>query len=183
MDPQLPNKLIATKYCFLISSYQFLFLYFFFFFSLFLLLFYVIINSKKIFHFFIFFLYFFYEFFSFFHVPERSGMFRNVPCSWFYRRPNQTPRIKRVEHTTRRGQFMTNSSRMLDIVLNTVWKVWKYFSNKTILEGEMKDAKMKGFSSNYHDSFSYQVFMSLRMLCPHHAPSEYSDKKLPYLEN
>ena len=33
---------------------------------------------------------------------------------------NQTPRINRVEHTTRRGQFMTNSLRVLDPVLNTV---------------------------------------------------------------
>ena len=55
---------------------------------------------------------------------------------------NQTPRINRVEHTTRRGPFMTNPSRVLDIVLNTVWNVWKYFSNKTILEGEMKDKKL-----------------------------------------
>ena len=25
----------------------------------------------------------------FFHVPGCSGMFRNVPCSWFYRRPSR----------------------------------------------------------------------------------------------
>lgn len=36
---------------------------------------------------------------------------------------------------------------------------------------------MRSFSSDFHDSVSYQVFMSLKMLCPHHAaaPSEYSD--------
>ena len=35
--------------------------------------------------------------------------------------------------------------------------------------------QMRSFSSDFHDSVSYQVFMSLKMLCPHHAPSEYSD--------
>ena len=29
----------------------------------------------------------FLQFFKFFHVPGCSGMFRNVPCSGFYRRP------------------------------------------------------------------------------------------------
>ena len=29
----------------------------------------------------------YFYFFMFRHVPECSGMFRNVPCSWFYRRP------------------------------------------------------------------------------------------------
>ena len=31
---------------------------------------------------------------------------------------NQTPKINRVEHTTRRGQFMTNSSRVFDVVFS-----------------------------------------------------------------
>ena len=29
----------------------------------------------------------YFYFFMFRDVPECSGMFRNVPCSWFYRRP------------------------------------------------------------------------------------------------
>ena len=45
MDPQSPNKLIATKYCFLILGDDTSFFFFiFFFFFLLLLLFYVIIN-------------------------------------------------------------------------------------------------------------------------------------------
>ena len=79
MDPQSPNKLIATKYCFLIlgDDTSFFIFIFFFFFLLLLLLFYVIINLKKIYFIFLFsFLIFFYEFFLFFHVPGCSGMFR-----------------------------------------------------------------------------------------------------------
>ena len=40
------------------------------------------------------FFFFFYEnyfyFFMFRDVPGCSGMFRNVPCSWFYRRPSRS---------------------------------------------------------------------------------------------
>ena len=84
MDPQSPNKLIATKYCFLIlgDDTSFFIFIFFFFFLLLLLLFYVIINLKiYIYYFFYFLSLFFYEFFFVFSC---SGMFRNVPeCSMF----------------------------------------------------------------------------------------------------
>ena len=90
MDPHSPNKLFATKYCFLILVDQtsfFVFISFlFFFFLLFLfLLFYVIINFYKN-HFIIIFLFFMIFLFLFFHVPGCSGIFRNVPaleCSVF----------------------------------------------------------------------------------------------------
>ena len=60
------------------------------------LLFYVIVSFYKnyfitiiIIYWFIYFHYYFFSWklFLFFHVPECSGMFRNVPCSRFYRRP------------------------------------------------------------------------------------------------
>ena len=89
INPYSPNKLIATKYCFLIlgDDSSFLCLIFIFIF----LLFYVIINFYKnysisIIYFYYFFFHENYFYFSF-HVPECSGMFRNVPCSWFSRRP------------------------------------------------------------------------------------------------
>ena len=98
MDPQLPNKLIATKYCFLddTSFFFFFFIFFFFFLLLLLLLFYVIINLKYIYIYIFYFLsLFLYEFFFIFSCsgmfrndPGCSGMFRNVPCSGFYRRPS-----------------------------------------------------------------------------------------------
>ena len=80
IDPHSPNKLFPTKYCFLILGDEFLFLNHFFIFRLFFFfsLFYVILLL----------LYCFY-FFVFRNVPEWS-MFRNVPCSWFYRRPERT---------------------------------------------------------------------------------------------
>ena len=99
MDPHSPNKLFATKYCFLMRScleiirVSFsLFLYFSFLF----LLFYVIINFYKNYFVIIMLLYFFFFMTIIFifscsamfrDVPECSGMFLNVPCSWFYRRP------------------------------------------------------------------------------------------------
>ena len=97
MDPQSPNKLIATKYCFLIlgddTSYFFFIFRFFFVVVVVVLivvvvqLFYVIIDFYK--NYFI--QFFFHEIFFYFSmfrdVPVCSGMFRNFPCSGFYRRP------------------------------------------------------------------------------------------------
>ena len=97
INPYSPNKLIATKYCFLILGDDTSF--FFFFFFLLFLLFYVIVNFYK--NYLIFNVFFHENYFYFFmfrdvprcsgmfrDVPECSGMSRNVPCSWFYRRRN-----------------------------------------------------------------------------------------------
>ena len=88
MDPHSPNKLFATKYCFLIlvddTSFFFfisLFLFFWCYFTL-LLIFTKIILLLLLF-------FFSWKLFLFFHVPGYSGMFRDVPCSGFYRRPLQ----------------------------------------------------------------------------------------------
>ena len=85
MNPLSPaNKLIATKYCFLKVGDD---TSFFFFLSQFFvfMLFYVILLLlcfRKIYYKLII---FFMKFSSFFF--SRSGMFRNVPCFWFYRSP------------------------------------------------------------------------------------------------
>ena len=84
------NKSIATKCCFLILGED---TSFFFFISLFfvlllllllLLLFYVIINFCK--NYFIILFYLFIFFMKIISIFSCSGMFRNVPCSQFYRR-------------------------------------------------------------------------------------------------
>ena len=92
MDPHAPNKLFATKYCFLILGDEFLFLNRFFtfrFFFVFFLLFYVILllfiftkttSLLSLINFF---------FMKITFIFSRSGMFRNVPCSGFYRRPEK----------------------------------------------------------------------------------------------
>ena len=83
MDPYSPNKLTATKYCFLIlgddTSFFFLIISLFSFF----ILFYVIISFyKNYFIFIILFLIFFFMKISF--IFSCSGMFRHVPeCSVF----------------------------------------------------------------------------------------------------
>ena len=83
MDPHSPNKLFARKYCFLIlgddSSFFFLIISLFFVFFLVILCYFVIINFYKndvI-------IFILFNFFSW----KMKGMFRNVPCSGFYRRP------------------------------------------------------------------------------------------------
>ena len=87
MDPHSPNKLFATKYCFLIlvddaSFFVFISFFFFFLFFFFLLLFYVIINFYK--NHFIIIIILFYFFMNFFFISSCSGMFRHVPeCSVF----------------------------------------------------------------------------------------------------
>ena len=105
MDPHSPNKLFATKYCFLIlgddSSFFFLIISLFFVFLLFHVILLLLIFTKTM----LLLSFYLINFFSwklllFFYVPgcsgmfrdvpECSGMFRNVPCSGFYRRPEVT---------------------------------------------------------------------------------------------
>ena len=100
MDPQSPNKLIATKYCFLILGDD---TSFFFFISLFFVVFVVVVVVilchylflQKLFYYyyFILFIHFFIEscfiFFMFRDVPVCSGMFRDVPeCSGMFHVPD-----------------------------------------------------------------------------------------------
>ena len=80
INPYSPNKLIATKYCFLIlgDDTSFFFLIFFCYFTLLLIftkiiLFLIFFSMKIIF------------------IFSCSGMFRNVPCSMFYRRLTHSP--------------------------------------------------------------------------------------------
>ena len=84
MDPHSPNKLFATKYCFLILGDEFLFLNHFFISLFCFLLFYVIllliIFTKTM----LLLSFYLINFFSwklllFFHVPGCSGIFRHVP--------------------------------------------------------------------------------------------------------
>ena len=81
MDPHSPNKLFATKYCFLILGDEFLFLNHFFVFRFFffvILCYFVIINFYKNYVIIIIlFIYFFsWKLLLFFHVPGSSEMFR-----------------------------------------------------------------------------------------------------------
>ena len=78
MDPHSPNKLLATKYCFLIPGDDTSFFFFISFFFGFLL-FYVIISFYKNYFIIIYLfllLFFSWKLFLFFRVPECSGMFR-----------------------------------------------------------------------------------------------------------
>ena len=103
MDPHSPNKLFATKYCFLILGDEFLFLnpfYIFRFFCFVILCYFFIVNFYKNY---VIIIILFNQFFfikitfmfscsgMFRYVPARSGMFRNVPCSCFYRRALARP--------------------------------------------------------------------------------------------
>ena len=93
MDPHSPNKLFATKYCFLILGDEFRFLNHFFIFRVFFFwLFYVILlllilTKNNVIIIILLIEFFFHEnyfyFFMFADVPACSGMFQNVPCSDF----------------------------------------------------------------------------------------------------
>ena len=65
-------------------SFSWLIDYFSFFFCYFTLL---LIFTKIILLLLFYYIFFSWKLFLFFHVPGCSGMFRNVPCSGFYRRP------------------------------------------------------------------------------------------------
>ena len=97
MDPHSPNKLFATKYCFLILGDEFLFLnhFFIFRFSFFVIwCYFVIINFSKTMLLLSFYLMNFFSensfyFFMFRDVQGCSRMFRNVLFSGFNRRPSE----------------------------------------------------------------------------------------------
>ena len=80
-DPHSPNKLFATKYCFLILGDEFLFLNHFFIFRFFFLLFYVILlllifTKTMLLLLFYLFIFFSWKLLLLFHVPGSSEMFR-----------------------------------------------------------------------------------------------------------
>ena len=109
VDPHLPHKLLETKYCFLIPGDDTSFFFFISFFFGFML-FYVIISFYKNYYYYYYYYYCYYYLFIYLFYfifwwklffifscagmlrdfPECSGMFRNVPCSGFYRRPEVT---------------------------------------------------------------------------------------------
>ena len=88
---KLHPLLIPTKYCFLILGEDTRFIFFLYFSFLFYVFISIFVIYKVFllpyFNVFIIFFYNFLNFFMFRDVPECSGMFRSVSCSWFYRRP------------------------------------------------------------------------------------------------
>ena len=64
---------------------------------------------------------------------------------------------KGVENTTRSGVCLTNF-KVFHLVMKTVSNGWYYFSNKMILPGEIKDAVMSSFSSNFQTLIEQFVF-------------------------
>ena len=61
--------------------------------------------------------------------------------------PDETPR--RELKIWCAVEYFRWTSRCVIWWLNTVSNAWYYFSNKLILEGEIKDAKMSSFSSDF----------------------------------
>ena len=68
--------------------------------------------------------------------------------------------------------FFWRTSRCFIWWWNTVSNAWYYFSNKLILEGEIKDTKLRSFSSDFQTLikhwfplyFLYELLISLRKL-------------------
>ena len=94
MDPHSPNKLFATKYCFLILGDEFLFLnhlfiYLFIYLFIFVILCYIfIINFYKNYVIIIILFNFFFFFMKITFIFSCSGMFRHVPaCSGMFHAP------------------------------------------------------------------------------------------------
>ena len=87
-EPSLAQQILSCCDKILFShtqrGYHYFFLIISLFFGFFFLLFYVIINFQKNYFIIIIIFFFFHENYFIFSC---SGMFRNVPCSWFYRRP------------------------------------------------------------------------------------------------
>ena len=82
--------------------------------------------------------------------------------------PDETPR--RELKIWCAAEYFWRTSRCFIWWWNTVSNAWYYFSNKMILEGEIKDAKMSSFSSDFQTLiklqfplyFLYELLMHLR---------------------
>ena len=72
--------------------------------------------------------------------------------------PVETPR--RQLKIRRAAEYFWRTSRCFIWWWNTVSNVWYYFSNKMILEGEIKDAKMSSFSSDFQALIKHWCSMS-----------------------
>ena len=69
----------------------------------------------------------------------------NMRCS--VSSPDET--LRRELKIRRAAEYFWRTSRCFIWWWNTVSNAWYYFSNKMILEGEIKDAKMSSFSSDF----------------------------------
>ena len=116
INPYSPNKLIATKYCFLIlgDDTSFVFLIFFCYFTLLLIF-------KKLFYF-----YFFFPMKIIF-IFSCSGMFRNIPeCSVF--RVLSTPRFFMVKKELSNVERRKNLTTDHDEQRNDVVRMFYFFA-------------------------------------------------------
>ena len=73
--------------------------------------------------------------------------------------PDETPR--RELKIRRAAEYFWRTSRCFIWWWNTVSNAWYYFSNKMILEGEIKDAEMSSFSSDFHTLITHSIVFSL----------------------
>ena len=80
-----------------------------------------------------------------------SGMRRSVSS------PHK--RLRRELKKWRAEEYFWRTSRCFIWWWSTVSNAWYYFSNKTILEGQMKDAKMSSFPS------VFQTLININFLC------------------
>ena len=90
---------------------------------------------------------------------------------------HETQTVSSLDEATRRelkkrraAEYFWQASRCFIRWWNTVSNAWYYLSNKMILEGEIKDAKMSSFSSDFQTRikhsfplyFHHELLMSLR---------------------
>ena len=128
MDPHSPKKFIATKYCFFIlgddtSFFFFLSLYvsLFFVFMLCYVIYFVIINFCKnsFLSIVLFIIYYYYYYYYYYYLINYFFMFRNVPCSGFYRRP-----FKRELQTANVTARPWSCDILRFAVCSFPWKTW-----------------------------------------------------------
>ena len=76
-----------------------------------------------------------------------DNLSRNTCISSMRRSVSSPDKTLRRELKKPRAEYFWRTSRCFIWWWNTVSNAWYYFSNKMILEGEIKDAKMSSFSS------------------------------------
>ena len=76
--------------------------------------------------------------------------------------PEETPR--RELKIRRAAEYFWRTSRSIIWWWNTLSNAWYYFTNKMILEGEIKDAEMSSFSSDFQTLIKHSFVFSLRII-------------------
>ena len=98
------------------------------------------------------------------NVPECSGMFRNVPCSWFYRRPSSSAaNHSKIQSGTRQNASGNFRGGLNDYTAQIF--IYKVTPNRHEFCSGKRNDHFLYFPLNITDRFLCKLFYSFRKVC------------------